>query len=66
MSAGSTPNSFLFSSTLFFTPIMHYFRALFFVPIARMQVAVEQNSKITVKHEIMILMFTKKLAWRVC
>jgi len=30
---------------------------------------VEQSSKITVKkvkHEIMICMFTKKLAWRVC
>jgi hypothetical protein len=57
MSAGPTPNSFLFSSTLFFTPVLHYFSALFFQPIARMQVEeVEQNRKITVKtvkHEIM-------------
>lgn len=50
MSAGPTPNSFLFSSTLFFTPVIHYFRALFFVLIARLQVEVEQNSKITVKN----------------
>jgi hypothetical protein len=58
MAAGPTPNSFLFSSTLLFTPVTHYFSALFFVPIARMQVEeLEENSKITVKrvkHEIMI------------